>query len=133
MARKPRHDLAQACRPRKLAVEQRHKLPLRRQSPHACIRIMLFHKSFEPIPRHKLQNVSQYCIVMRHGADLQSCSGTLADVQNRLESTPCALSTKSKPDSRGLVPGIHVFGASSKKDVDGGVKPGHDEIPSMIH
>ena len=27
----------------------------------------------------------------------------------------------------GLVPGIHVFGASRKKDVDGRVKPGHDE------
>jgi hypothetical protein len=44
---------------------------------------------------------------MPHGADLHSCPGTLADVQNRLESTPCALSTKSKPDSRGLDPGIH--------------------------
>jgi hypothetical protein len=27
----------------------------------------------------------------------------------------------------GLVPGIHVFLSSSKKDVDGRVKPGHDE------
>jgi hypothetical protein len=27
----------------------------------------------------------------------------------------------------GLVPGIHVFGVSSKKDVDGRDKPGHDE------
>ena len=27
----------------------------------------------------------------------------------------------------GLVPGIHVFGAISKKDVDGRDKPGHDE------
>ena len=27
----------------------------------------------------------------------------------------------------GLVPGIHVFGAASAKDVDGRVKPGHDE------
>jgi hypothetical protein len=27
----------------------------------------------------------------------------------------------------GLVPGIHVFAALSKKDVDGRVKPGHDE------
>src|SRR4051812_46789209 len=61
------------------------------------------------MPRDKLQNVGEYCIVMRHGDDLQSCPGTLADVQNRLESTPCALSTKSKPDSHGLVPGIHVL------------------------
>jgi len=27
----------------------------------------------------------------------------------------------------GLVPGIHVLAASRKKDVDGRVKPGHDE------
>jgi hypothetical protein len=27
----------------------------------------------------------------------------------------------------GLVPGIHVFFPTSKEDVDGRVKPGHDE------
>jgi hypothetical protein len=27
----------------------------------------------------------------------------------------------------GLEPGIHVFGAAHKKDVDGRDKPGHDE------
>jgi len=27
----------------------------------------------------------------------------------------------------GLEPGIHVFGATKKKDVDGRDKPGHDE------
>jgi hypothetical protein len=27
----------------------------------------------------------------------------------------------------GLVPGIHVFATTSEKDVDGRVKPGHDE------
>jgi len=27
----------------------------------------------------------------------------------------------------GLVPGIHVFGATARKDVDGRDKPGHDE------
>jgi hypothetical protein len=30
----------------------------------------------------------------------------------------------------GLVPGIHVFGSHSKKDVDGRVKPGHDGVGS---
>jgi hypothetical protein len=34
--------------------------------------------------------------------------------QNTEESTPCTLSTKIKPDSRGLVPGIHVFLRSNK-------------------
>jgi hypothetical protein len=27
----------------------------------------------------------------------------------------------------GLVPGIHVFRAMNRKDVDGRVKPGHDD------
>jgi hypothetical protein len=27
----------------------------------------------------------------------------------------------------GLVPAIHVFGATTKEDVDARVKPGHDE------
>jgi hypothetical protein len=26
----------------------------------------------------------------------------------------------------GIMPGIHVFGISAKKDVDGRAKPGHD-------
>jgi hypothetical protein len=45
---------------------------------------------------------------------------------------PCVSSTKIKPDSRGLVPGIHVF-AASKKDVDGRDKPGHDEKAAVFH
>jgi hypothetical protein len=32
----------------------------------------------------------------------------------------------------GLVPGIHVLQASSKKDVDGRDKPGHDESESRL-
>jgi hypothetical protein len=49
---------------------------------------------------------------------LISCPGTLAHVQDRVESTPCTLSTKTEPDSRGLVPAIHVF-FDPPKDVDG--------------
>jgi hypothetical protein len=31
----------------------------------------------------------------------------------------------------GLVPGIHVFGAMCKEDVDGRDKPGHDELLTL--
>jgi hypothetical protein len=31
----------------------------------------------------------------------------------------------------GLVPGIHVFLSIAKRDVDGRVKPGHDENHSL--
>ncbi len=32
----------------------------------------------------------------------------------------------------GLVPGIHVFGTIYGKDVDGRVKPGHDEKGNRV-
>jgi hypothetical protein len=32
----------------------------------------------------------------------------------------------------GLEPGIHVFGAAIKKDVDGRDKPGHDESLTVL-
>src|ERR1700738_611363 len=71
----------------------------------------------------------KYAILMQHGVDLHSCPGTLADVQDRVESMPCASSTKTQPDSRGLVPGIHVFLPLIYKDVDGRRKPGHGLWP----
>jgi hypothetical protein len=33
-----------------------------------------------------------------------------------------------QPVMPGLVPGIHVFQQCSKQDVDGRVKPGHDDV-----
>jgi hypothetical protein len=61
----------------------------------------------------------KYCIVVAHGGIFLACLEHLAMLKTAEESTPCALSTKFKPDSRGLVPGIHVLGATWKKDVDG--------------
>src|SRR6185312_11876026 len=46
--------------------------------------------------------------------NLCSCLGTFADVQDRVESTPCTLSTKLEPDSRALVAGIHLLAADFK-------------------
>src|ERR1700740_3000239 len=55
-------------------------------------------------------------------------SRTRRNARNPQESMPCASSTKIEPDSRGLVPGIHVLLACfEQKDVDGGDKPGHDK------
>jgi len=51
----------------------------------------------------------------------------LAMLKTAEESTPCALSTKFKPDSRGLVPAIHVSPSLKTKDVDGRDKPGNDD------
>src|SRR5437016_9893071 len=61
------------------------------------------------IPRHLLQNLVKDAIVMLHGI-APLVSGSSPNVPNRVESMPCALSTKTQPDSRGFVPGIHVDG-----------------------
>src|SRR6202048_3289273 len=75
----------------------------------------------------------KYAILMQHGVDLHSCPGTLADVQDRVESMPCASSTKTQPDSRGLVPGIHVFYRPCDEDADGRNKSGHDAGIFVMH
>src|SRR4051794_38736966 len=67
MARQARYDLAQTCRPRKLAVEQRNELSLGRQPPYPHIGTVIFHKSVEPIPRNMLQQPVKYAILMQHG------------------------------------------------------------------
>src|SRR2546428_12005341 len=46
---------------------------------------------------------------MPHGADLLRCLERVRSAQNTEESTSCTLSIKIEPDTRGLVPGIHVF------------------------
>src|SRR5258705_11389366 len=46
---------------------------------------------------------------MPHGVDLLRCLERVRSAQNTEESTSCTLSIKIEPDSRGLVPGIHVL------------------------
>src|ERR1700721_1950017 len=43
---------------------------------------------------------------MPHGADLLSCLERVRSAQNTEESTPCTLSTKIEPDSRGTSPAM---------------------------
>src|SRR6185369_2589196 len=69
----------------------------------------------------------KYAILMPHGVDLLRCLERVRSAQNTEESTSCTLSIKIEPDSRGLVPAIHVFSHRSK-DVDARLKAGHDEF-----
>src|ERR1700722_4091302 len=46
---------------------------------------------------------------MPHGADLLRCLERGRSAQNTEESTPCTLSTKIEPDSRGTSPGMTNF------------------------
>ena len=67
MARKSGHDLAQARRARKLAIEQRHQLALGRQPAHPRIGSVVFHQAIEPMPRNMLQKSVKYAILVPHG------------------------------------------------------------------
>ena len=67
---------------------------------------------------------------MPHGADLLRCLERVRSAQNTEESTSCTLSTKIEPDSRGLVPAIHVCN-TRRKDVDARNKSGHDEMTAI--
>src|SRR5205823_7579536 len=62
-----------------------------------------------------------------------SVSRTSLNAQNTAESTSCALSTKIKPDSRGLVPAIHPFVCTQFRSWMPGSRacPGLDPGPGM--
>jgi hypothetical protein len=67
---------------------------------------VLRHEPIKRRPRNVLQETVQNAILMPHGVDPFSCPEYRPDARNRLESTPCNLSTKTQPDSRGTSPRI---------------------------
>src|SRR5262249_22699965 len=78
------------------------------------------------IPRHMLQNAVKYDILVPHGVDPFCCPESSANVQDTEESTPCALSTKTKPDSRGPGPGMTMWrcrGSSTSSRTTAGPAP----------
>ena len=119
-------DRTQALGVRKLRKQHRHELVLRAEPPHPLVGLIPVHKPVQDTPWHQLQKAVKYCIVVAHGGVFLACLEHLAMLKTAEESTPCALSTKFKPDSRGLDPGIHDLLLCGDKDVDGRDKPGHD-------
>jgi hypothetical protein len=117
VALQSRRDLAQAHGPLQLAIEQGNKLAFGAQSPHPPVRFMLLHQPVKDIPRHRLQHTVKHAIVMPHGIDPFSCPDRRRNVPNRVESMPCALSTKTQPDSRGLVPATSLRPSPSRRPV----------------
>ena len=105
MALQRTDDLAQTLCTGQLAVHQRDQLCLARQAAHPKIGTMLLDQSFEAGPRNVLQKIVEHAILVLHGVAF-CCPDTLPDVREPAESTPCALSTKTQPDSRGLDPAI---------------------------
>jgi hypothetical protein len=85
-----------------LPVQKRDELIPRRQPAHARIGPVRVHQTVEHMPGHVLQDGVKYAILMPHGVDPLPCPEMLPDVRKTEESTPCALSTKTQPDSRGL-------------------------------
>src|SRR3954447_19743681 len=117
MARQARYDLAQTCRPRKLAVEQRNELSLGRQPPYPRIGTVIFHKSVEPIPRNMLQQPVKYAILMQHGLILFPVQNVAKRLEHRRikamrlvqqKPPPSPLSTKNERDGRGTSPAMTI-------------------------
>ena len=61
-----------------------------------------FDQAIEQIPRDTLQKPVKHAIVMHHGIDPPLMSGSFPNVQNRVESMPCILYSKTQPDGRAL-------------------------------
>ena len=106
MALKRGDDLAQRIRPGELAVKKRDKLVARGQLAHEFIAPMPLHKPIEDVPRNEFHNIAENSILMAHGVDPFSSPDDLLNLPNRVESMPCALSTKIEPDSRGSSPAM---------------------------
>src|SRR5271165_7105587 len=102
MAGEAGFDLAQALRARQLPVQKGDEPVSGRQPAHPRIGPVRIHQPIEHMPWHVLQDSVEYAILMPHGVDLLPCPDTLPDVRRTEESTPCALSTKTQPDSRAM-------------------------------
>src|SRR5207245_10440266 len=68
----PADNLAPARRAGQLAVQQGQELALRRQPTDPDIRPVRRHQPLEILPRHVLQQLMKYAILVQHGIDL-SC------------------------------------------------------------
>src|SRR5512132_2520557 len=79
-------------------------------SADALVRVTRRYEPIELGPRNPLQEIVENAILVPHGVAPLSCPVNVANVRTRLESTPCTQSSKSKPDSSGLDPGIHPKG-----------------------
>lgn len=73
VAPQPRLDLAQARGTRKLCIQHRHQLALRRQSPHPRIGAIGLDKAIERGPRNMLLQIMKDAILMPHGVVPFSC------------------------------------------------------------
>ena len=76
MALQASNDRAQAGRPGKLPVQQGNELALRRQTPHALVRVMRRYEPIELGPRNPLQEIVENAILVPHGVAPLSCPVT---------------------------------------------------------
>jgi len=109
MAAQAGDDLAQARGSRQLAIQQGDQLAFGGQAPHPGIGPVLLDQPIEDGPREMLQKRVKNGILVQHGIDLLLCPDRRRNVPNPVESMSCPQSSKNEPDSRGFMPGIHVF------------------------
>src|SRR5712672_1594215 len=80
-----------------------------RERAHQVIAAVLVHKPIELAPRNKFQQVAKDAILMPHGVDPFSCPDDSKPSGSEKNQCRALLQAQNVPDSRGLVPGIHVF------------------------
>jgi hypothetical protein len=108
VAGEPRLDLAQARRSRKLRIQQRHQLALRRQPPYPRIGAVSLNQPVELGPWNPLLQVMKHAILMPHGVR----SAFVSD-ERRQRSNTSRINT---------VHFVHQIPTGQPWD-----KPGHDE------
>src|SRR5262245_19867869 len=94
MALQATSNVTQADGAGQLSVDKRHKLALGRQPPHMLVGLMAIHKPVEGRPGNALQKIVEDAILVPHGVVSCSCPRSSPNARTRVESIPCAVSTK---------------------------------------
>ena len=109
VARHRRFDLAQRAGAGQLAVQQRDQLVTGLELAHQFIAAVLVHKPIERAPRNEFEQIVENAILMPHGVDPLSCPDDSKPSGSEKNQCRALLQAQNVPDSRGLVPAIHVF------------------------
>jgi hypothetical protein len=101
MARQTGDNVAQARRPRRLTVKQRHEQAFRGQLANPQIGSVRCYQTVKFIPRQTLHKSMKYAILTTHGVDPPSRVRIIGET-SRTESNQChaPCPAKTQPDSR---------------------------------
>jgi len=127
MARQSGDDLAQAHRPRQLAVQQCNKLAFCVQAPNPRIGPVFVDQPLKHIPRYVLQDSMKNAILMAHGIDPPSRVRTVGKT-SRTEWNQChaPCPVKLNRTAVGQARPSTLSGMAVPASMDARIKSGHD-------